>query len=176
MHSLTFLRPSMNWMLSGQIHITGPKFFCLCKQCRSISVGLKKPTDLDLHCLLFSIWIFINKLDQVIWLAENYDWGWHLNLFCRTRFKVLERRYTWFLFWLLVIHYLFYIMCRSHYLFYIICRSHYLFFLLCRSHCFTCLLCLIFLSSVYEEPHSLICSFLFFFFFFINYYSNIWNA
>ena len=31
----------------------------------------KKLTDLDLHCLPFSIWIYINNLDQVIWLAEN---------------------------------------------------------------------------------------------------------
>ena len=31
----------------------------------------KKPTDLDLHCLPFSMWIYINNLDQVIWLAEN---------------------------------------------------------------------------------------------------------
>ena len=36
-----------------------------------ISWILKKPTDLDLHCLSFSIWICINNLDQVIWLAEN---------------------------------------------------------------------------------------------------------
>ena len=27
--------------------------------------------DLDLHCLSFSMWISINNLDQVIWLAEN---------------------------------------------------------------------------------------------------------
>ena len=32
---------------------------------------LKKPTDLDLHCLSLRIRIFINNLDQVIWLAEN---------------------------------------------------------------------------------------------------------
>ena len=36
-----------------------------------ISWLLKKPTDLDMHCLPFSMWIFINHLDQVIWLAEN---------------------------------------------------------------------------------------------------------
>ena len=28
-------------------------------------------TDLDLHCLPLSLWIYINNLDQVIWLAEN---------------------------------------------------------------------------------------------------------
>ena len=32
---------------------------------------MKKSTDLDLHCLSFSLWIFINNLDQVIWLADN---------------------------------------------------------------------------------------------------------
>ena len=42
---------------------------CLCKQCRSRSVGFW--TDLDLHCLPFSIWICINNLDQVNWLPEN---------------------------------------------------------------------------------------------------------
>ena len=34
-----------------------------------ISWLLKKPTELDLHCLQFSIWICINYLDQVNWLA-----------------------------------------------------------------------------------------------------------
>ena len=36
-----------------------------------ISWLLKKPTDLDLHCLQLSMWICNNNLDQVIWLAEN---------------------------------------------------------------------------------------------------------
>ena len=36
-----------------------------------ISWLLKKPTDLDLHCLPLSMWIYSNNLDQVIWLAEN---------------------------------------------------------------------------------------------------------
>ena len=36
-----------------------------------ISWLLKKPTDLDLHCLPLSMWIYINNLDQVIWFAEN---------------------------------------------------------------------------------------------------------
>ena len=44
---------------------------CLSKQCRSRSVGLKKPTDLDLHFLPLSIWIYSHNLDQVIWLAKN---------------------------------------------------------------------------------------------------------
>ena len=35
------------------------------------SIFWEKPTDLDLHCLPFSIWSCINTLDQVIWLAEN---------------------------------------------------------------------------------------------------------
>ena len=35
------------------------------------SVDLKKPTDLDLRCLPLSMWIYINNLDQIIWLAEN---------------------------------------------------------------------------------------------------------
>ena len=36
-----------------------------------ISWLLKKPTDLDLHCLPFCMWIYINNLDQGIWLAHN---------------------------------------------------------------------------------------------------------
>ena len=36
-----------------------------------ISWLLKKPTDLDLHCLPFSMRIYINNLNQVTWLAEN---------------------------------------------------------------------------------------------------------
>ena len=34
---------------------------------------VKKPTDLDLHCLPLSMWIYSNNPDQelVIWLAEN---------------------------------------------------------------------------------------------------------
>ena len=31
----------------------------------------KKPTDLDLHCLPLSMWIYSNNPDQAIWLAEN---------------------------------------------------------------------------------------------------------
>ena len=50
----------------------------------------KKPTDLDLHCLPFSMWIYINNLDQVFWLAENFKRVWHLNLFSRTRVKILS--------------------------------------------------------------------------------------
>ena len=36
-----------------------------------ISWLLQKPTDLDLHCLPLSMWIYSNNLDQVIWLAEK---------------------------------------------------------------------------------------------------------
>ena len=28
-------------------------------------------SELDLHCLSLSMWICVNNLDQVIWLAEN---------------------------------------------------------------------------------------------------------
>ena len=35
-----------------------------------VSWLLQKPHDL-LHCLLFSMWICINNLDQIIWLADN---------------------------------------------------------------------------------------------------------
>ena len=41
----------------------------------------QKPTDLDLHCLSLNMWISIENPDQVIWLAGNKKWAWHLNLF-----------------------------------------------------------------------------------------------
>ena len=47
----------------------------------------KKPTDLDLHCLPFTMWNYVKNLDQVIWLAEYLKRAWHLNLFSRTRVK-----------------------------------------------------------------------------------------
>ena len=60
-----------------------------------ISWLLKKPTDLDLHCLSFSMWIkYINNLDQVIWLAENWKWVWHLNLFSMRRVKIYTAQYS----------------------------------------------------------------------------------
>ena len=37
------------------------------------------------------MWIYVNNLDQVIWLAENWKWTWHLNLFSMTRVKTLLR-------------------------------------------------------------------------------------
>ena len=43
--------------------------------------ALPMPTDLDLHCLSFSIWIYINDLDQVIWLADKTNRVWHHDLF-----------------------------------------------------------------------------------------------
>ena len=49
--------------------VLSPDIYCLCKQCRSRSV--KKPTDLDLQCLPFSIWICMNNLEQESWSAEN---------------------------------------------------------------------------------------------------------
>ena len=36
-----------------------------------ISWLLKKPTDLDLHYLQLSMWIYSKNPDQVIWLAES---------------------------------------------------------------------------------------------------------
>ena len=38
-----------------------------------IQIGwlLMKPTDLDLHCLALSMWIWITNLAQIILLAEN---------------------------------------------------------------------------------------------------------
>ena len=35
------------------------------------------------------MWISINNLGQVIWLAGKYKWAWHLDLFSMTRVKSL---------------------------------------------------------------------------------------
>ena len=70
------------------LDLLNPDMPCLCKQCRSKSVGFP-PTDLDLHCLPFSIWICINNVDKVIWLAEYYKWAWHLFSMARIKGKHL---------------------------------------------------------------------------------------
>ena len=49
-----------------------------------ISWLLKKPTDLDLHCLILNMLIYSNNPEQIIWLVENLKWAWHLNLFSMT--------------------------------------------------------------------------------------------
>ena len=45
--------------------LLNPNMHCLCKQCNPDQLAS------DLHCLQLSMWICINNLDQVIWLAEN---------------------------------------------------------------------------------------------------------
>ena len=53
---------------------------------RSRSVGFWRSQLIwYLHFLSFSMWTDINNLDQVIWLAKNLKWVWHLNLFSMTR-------------------------------------------------------------------------------------------
>ena len=63
-----------------------PGFALPCKQCRSRSVGFWR-SQLIWICTvwLLSMWIYSNNLDQVIWLAVNWKWAWHLNLISRTR-------------------------------------------------------------------------------------------
>ena len=36
------------------------------------------------------MWLCINNLDQVIWLAENWKWMWYLNLFSMTRVNMVS--------------------------------------------------------------------------------------
>ena len=67
-----------------------------------ISWLLKKPTDLDLHCLPISMWHCINNLNQVIWLAENYKWVWHFNIFSMTVVKtevIYEHQFRKYAIW-----------------------------------------------------------------------------
>ena len=44
---------------------------CLCKQCRSRSVGFWRSQLIWIFSLPFSMWICINNLNEAIWLAEN---------------------------------------------------------------------------------------------------------
>ena len=55
-----------------------------------IQISWLQPTDLNLHCLSLSMWIYINILDQVIWLAENWKWACHLNSFSMTRVNLFS--------------------------------------------------------------------------------------
>ena len=41
------------------------------------------------------MWIYSKNPDQVIWLAENLKWVWHLNLFSRTRVNTLKKPMFW---------------------------------------------------------------------------------
>ena len=56
---------------------------------QTVLISLKKPTDLDLHCLSLSVWIYIDNQDQKVWLPENQKWAWHLIGFSRTGVKML---------------------------------------------------------------------------------------
>ena len=50
--------------------LLSPDISCICKQCRSGSVGLRKPTDLNLHCLPFTCW---SAFISTIWIKKS-DW------------------------------------------------------------------------------------------------------
>ena len=60
--------------------LLNPYISCLYKQCRS-----KSEANWSRYALSFSMWIYMNNLDQVIWVAENLKRVWYLNLFSRTR-------------------------------------------------------------------------------------------
>ena len=56
------------WKSYGKRGPEGPKICEILSH--SVRYGMYA-TDLDLHCLQLSIWIYSNNPDQVIWLAEN---------------------------------------------------------------------------------------------------------
>ena len=45
----------------------------------------KKPSDQDLHCLSFVLWIWTKTLYGVIWLADSQKWVRLIKLFSRIR-------------------------------------------------------------------------------------------
>ena len=51
----------------------------------SVDPDLKKPSDQDLHCLSFSLWIWTKTLYDVIRLADSQKWVWLIKLFSRIR-------------------------------------------------------------------------------------------
>ena len=61
-----------------------------------ISWLLKKPRDLDLYCLSFSMWICINNLDQVFWWTENKKCAWlHIQNLRVERKTMVTQTYFW---------------------------------------------------------------------------------
>ena len=64
---------------------------CLCKQCRSRSVGFWRSQLIWIYTVCHSVCeIYINNPELVIWLAENWKWAWHLNLFSKTRVNTIR--------------------------------------------------------------------------------------
>ena len=61
---------------------------CLRKQCRCRSVGFFRSQLIWICTVCHSVCEYIHNLDQVIWLAENWKWARHLNLFSMTRVKI----------------------------------------------------------------------------------------
>ena len=51
--------------------LLNPDISCLCKQCRSRSVGFWRSKLIWICTVPFSLWIYIKNLDQEIWLADN---------------------------------------------------------------------------------------------------------
>ena len=73
--------------------LLNPDIPCLCKQCRTRSVGFWRSQLIWICTVCHSVFEFcINKLDQGIWLADNQKWAWHLNSFSMTRAKTMEGR------------------------------------------------------------------------------------
>ena len=65
---------NVQWAELLTLVLLNPDIPCLCKQ----------------SCLSLNMWIYINSLDQVNWLVENWKWMWHLNLFSMTRVNALN--------------------------------------------------------------------------------------
>ena len=70
-----------------------PRIYPAFAKCRSRSVGFFRSQLIWIYTVTLSMWIYINHLDQVIWLAENWKWAWHLNLFSMTRFNAWQAGY-----------------------------------------------------------------------------------
>ena len=59
-------------------------FSCWTRHALAVLANSVDPDQLacpDLHGLSLNMWLSIKNLDQVIWLAGNQKWAWHLNLF-----------------------------------------------------------------------------------------------
>ena len=60
---------------------------CLCKQCRSRSVGFRRSQLIWICTVCHSVCEFISTWIKLSDWLKNWKWAWHLNLFSMTRVK-----------------------------------------------------------------------------------------
>ena len=87
-----FSQTRLNKWVELTLVLLNPDIPCLCKQSTSRSADFWRSQLIWICTVSFSMWICINNLDDVIWLADN-KWVWHLNLFSMT--YVMTTQASW---------------------------------------------------------------------------------